>query len=316
MKDVVLVGEPMGMFIAAEYGHLFEVENYTRGVAGAEVNVGIGLSRLNYEVEFVSKLGEDLLGKSIENFLKNEDLKTNFVTFDKNHITALQMKNKVEKGDPEVEYFRKNSAFTTLSIEDVDNIDFSEVRLFHVTGIPPAVSLSARESIRYLIQKARENNCYITFDPNLRPSLWENKETMISVINEIAGHADLVLPGISEGELLTGSADPQDIADFYLSKGVKSVIIKNGADGAVIAEQNKEIEYVPGFKVDKVIDTVGAGDGFAVGIISGLLDNISLKDAAVRANAIGSLQVQHIGDNEGMPSRSSLENYLKEKVIS
>jgi 2-dehydro-3-deoxygluconokinase len=71
---------------------------------------------------------------------------------------------------------------------------------------------------------------------------------------------------------------------------------------------------VPGFKVDKVVDTVGAGDGFAVGIISGLLEKLPLKEAVVRGNAIGSLQVMVPGDNEGLPDRARLEEYIKGKT--
>lgn len=136
---------------------------------------------------------------------------------------------------------------------------------------------------------------------------------MVKVINDIASKCDMVLPGVAEGMTLTGSDDPDAIADFYLNLGVNTVIVKVGSKGAFVKTQS-EAYLVPGFKVTKVVDTVGAGDGFAVGVISGLLENLPLKEAVKRGNAIGSLQVMVPGDNEGLPSREKLEQYLKEQV--
>ncbi|TDT62881.1 sugar kinase [Fonticella tunisiensis] len=313
MPEIILVGEPMAMFIADYVGKLEDVEKFTRSLAGAEVNVCIGLKRLGYDVSYVTKLGVDPFGKYIKNFLDNEGIDTKYITFDSNYPTAFQMKSKVETGDPEVVYFRKGSAASHMSKEDIDRIDFESVRHVHVTGIPPALSLSCREATYRLIKKAREKGLFITFDPNLRPSLWPSKEEMVRVINDIASKCDMVLPGISEGVMLTGSENPNEIADFYLKLGVKIVIVKIGEKGAFV-KTREESYTVPGFKVPMVVDTVGAGDGFAVGIISGLLEKLPLRDAVVRGNAIGSLQVMVPGDNEGLPDRAKLNQYLKEQA--
>jgi len=312
MPEIILIGEPMAMFVADYVGKLEDVEKYTRSLAGAEVNVCIGLKRLGYDVSYVTKLGVDPFGKYIKNFLDKEKINTSFITFDSKFPTAFQIKSKTEVGDPEVVYYRKGTAASHISKEDVEKIDLSEVKLVHVTGIPPALSESCREATYEVIKKGKEKDIYITFDPNLRPALWPSKEEMIKVINDIASKCDMVLPGVAEGLILTGSEDPNEIADFYLKLGVKTVIVKVGSKGAFVKTKD-EAFTVPGFKVEKVVDTVGAGDGFAVGIISGLLEKLSLKDAIVRGNAIGSLQVMVPGDNEGLPSREKLHEYLKEQ---
>lgn len=311
MVDVVLVGEAMGVFAANEYGPLLESQTFSRGIAGAEVNVGIGLSRLEFNVTFLTKLGKDPFGKYIHDYLKQEKIDTCYVTFDDKYNTGLMVKNKVRTGDPQTYYYREGSAFSTLSAESVERaIDFKTVRLLHVTGIPPALNKTTRNAIYSLIAEAKEAGTFITFDPNLRPALWEDEQTMIQTMNEIAKYANIVLPGIDEGRTLTGLYTAEEIADFYINLGVDSVVIKTGKDGAFIKERNKASDYVSGFKVDKVVDTVGAGDGFAVGIISGYLDNLELKHAAERANAIGSIQVQSPSDNEGLPNRSMLDEYI------
>lgn len=311
-KDVVLIGEAMGLFSADESGKLDDALSFSKTVAGAEVNVSIGLSRLGVEAELITRLGQDYFGRYILKFLESEGIGTEFVSFDEDTNTGFMLKSKTEEGDPETAYYRKGSAFSKLSIENlIGVINFDNVKVLHITGIPSSVSPSVRSAIYYLMGKAKESGTFITFDPNLRPALWENKEIMKKVLNELATYADVILPGISEAKILTGLDDPDEIADFYFEKGVKYIVIKMGASGAYVKRPGEEKIFVPGFKVDKVVDTVGAGDGFAVGIISGYLDGLSLEEATIRANAIGSLQVQNQGDNEGLPNKKNLMDYIE-----
>lgn len=313
MSEVILIGEPMAMFAADYVGNLEDAQKFTKSLAGAEVNVCIGLKRLGYDVSYVTKLGVDPFGKYIKKFLENEGIDTSYITFDSKFPTAFLIKGKTEIGDPEVVYFRKGSAASHMTKEDIEKIDLEGVRHIHVTGIPPALSESCREATYELIRKAKEKGLYVTFDPNLRPALWSSEEEMVKVINDIASKCDMVLPGVAEGLILTGSDDLDEIADFYLNLGIKAVIIKVGDKGAFVKTE-EEAYTVPGFKVEKVVDTVGAGDGFAVGIVSGLMEKLPLREAVKRGNAIGSLQVMVPGDNEGLPTREKLQQYLGQQA--
>ena len=162
-----------------------------------------------------------------------------------------------------------------------------------------------------MMKDARAHGATVSFDPNLRPMLWPNKEKMVATLNKLADNADLVLPGLGEGETLIGTRNPKEIADFYIGKGAKQVVIKlGGADGAYGKTKDGEEFNVPSFKVEKVVDTVGAGDGFAVGTVSALLEGKSLKEAARRGAAIGALAIMVAGDNEGLPTRDKLEKFM------
>lgn len=312
MSKVILVGEPMALFIAEEQGTLDTVTRFTRSAAGAEMNVAIGLKRLEHEVCYITKLGMDPFGKYLIDFLNGEGIDTSKICFDDHYPTAFQLKAKTDEGDPDVAYYRNGSAASNITVDDVDSIDMKGFDHFHLTGIFPAISDSSRATLLYLIEKAQNNGLSTSFDPNLRPSLWKNKEQMIEMINKIAFRCDTVLPGISEGRILTGLEHESDIADFYLSRGVKNVVIKMGPKGAYVKTQTEE-KYIDGYKVEKVIDTVGAGDGFAVGFLSGLLEKESVENCADRANAIGAIQVMHASDNEGLPTREQLFNFMKNR---
>ncbi|WP_054634755.1 sugar kinase [Pantoea stewartii] len=305
--DVITIGEAMAMFVARETGDLAAVETFIKRAAGAELNVAIGLARLGLKVGWVSRIGQDAFGRFIRQVLDKENIDHRQVTVDPRYPTGFQLKSKVDDGsDPLVEYFRKGSAASHLSPEDFDHDYFGSARHLHLSGVAAAISDSSLELTRHAAKEMRARGKTISFDPNLRPVLWRSEEEMRKQLNLLAEYADWVLPGEKEGYILTGYRQPQDIADFYLDKGVKAVVIKTGGEGAWYKTAGGEQGQVAAIKVDQVVDTVGAGDGFAVGVISALLEGKPLVEAIRRGNKIGSLAIQVSGDSEGLPTRQQL----------
>jgi len=306
--DVVTVGEAMAMFVACETGPLEEVSQFTRQVAGAELNVAIGLSRLGLKVGWASRVGDDVFGRFVLKQLEKEQINAGQVTVDNRFPTGFQLKSKELGGkDPRVEYFRKGSAASHLSVADFNPDYFGAARHLHLSGVAAALSDTSLALSKFAASEMRKAGKTISFDPNLRPVLWSSEQKMRKEINALAFAADWVLPGLGEGQLLTGQQTPEGIADFYLEQGVKAVVIKTGPDGAWFKSASGEQAQVAACKVENVVDTVGAGDGFAVGLISALLEGLSLEQAVKRGNKIGSLAVQAVGDSEGLPTREQLE---------
>ncbi|MDU3835148.1 MAG: sugar kinase, partial [Enterobacter hormaechei] len=183
---------------------------------------------------------------------------------------------------------------------------FSSARHLHLSGVAAALSASSYDLLDHAASAMKAQGKTISFDPNLRPVLWKSEAEMAEKLNRLAFKADWVLPGIKEGMILTGESTPEGIADFYLNRGVKAVVLKTGADGAWFKTADGEQGAVAAVKVDNVVDTVGAGDGFAVGVISALLEGKPLSQAVARGNKIGSLAIQVQGDSEGLPTRAEL----------
>jgi 2-dehydro-3-deoxygluconokinase len=311
--DAVTFGEPMTMFYANEAGPLHEVFSFSKALAGAEGNVATGLSRLNHPTGYVTKLGEDNFGHFIAQAMKNENIDTDHIAFTKEYSTGMLIKSKAVTGDPKVEYFRKNSAASKLSLVDFDEAYFNSAGHLHVTSIFAALSQSCHEFSIHAMEFMKSKGKTISLDPNLRPSLWPNAETMVNTINDLATRCDWFLPGLGEGKILTGLDTPEEISDFYLKRGVSLVVIKLGPEGAYYKSSEEE-GYVHGFKVEKVVDTVGAGDGFAVGVISALLEKLPIAEAVKRGNAIGALAVMSPGDMDGLPTRKELAEFLKQEA--
>lgn len=310
-KGVLLVGEPMGLFIANEVGQLEDVGSFTLTTCGAEFNVAVGMTRLGSKVTYMTKLGHDPFGKKIVKMMKNTGISTDQIILSDSRPTGFMLKEKVASGDPGIFYFRKGSAAASLSRLDIEGLDFSKFDIVHLTGITPALSESCRDMAETLNEKAKENGCLFSFDPNLRPQLWPSKEKMIETINGMAAKSDVFLPGINEANILIGESEPKKIAQRYIEAGAKTVIVKVGAKGAYYADRQGESGFVDGFPVTEVVDTVGAGDGFAAGVLTGLREGASLSEAVRQGCAIGAIQVMSKGDNDGLPYRDELDAFME-----
>lgn len=306
--DAVTFGEVMTMFVAAEPGPLERVTTFTRALAGAETNVATGLARLGHRAGWIGRVGDDPFGRYALAELAAAGIDVSTVTVDADAPTGFQLKSFAGGGDPEVVYFRKSSAGSRLAPSGAIDSYVTGARHLHLTGIPLALSASTRAFAFRAVEVARAAGLTISFDPNLRPSLWSSVEEMVAVTNEMAARADWVLPGLGEGAILTGRVDASGIAAFYLAHGASRVVVKDGAAGCSSFTTAGRVDQ-PVFAV-RVVDTVGAGDGFAAGLISAHLDGLSEAAGLERAAAVGALAITSAGDLDGLPDRAALDAFL------
>ena len=305
--DVVTLGEALVLMAADQPGPLATVQSFTAYTAGAETNVAVGLARLGLRVGWASRLGDDAYGQQLLQAFTREGIDCQQVAMVAGERTGFMYKGRVDDGsDPPIDYHRKGSAASQMRPQDLDMDWFAHARHLHVTGVFPALSNNTLAATRLSMQTMREQGRTISFDPNLRPALWSDAAQMRDTLNDLAAQADWVLPGLDEGRQLTGQATPEAIAHFYVQAGASHVVVKLGADGAYYQGPDA-CGYVSAYPVARVVDTVGAGDAFAVGVISGLLEQLPLPKAVQRAAWMGARAVQVRGDTEGLPTREALQ---------
>jgi 2-dehydro-3-deoxygluconokinase len=313
MCEVMTIGEPMVNLIADSTETFMEARTLPRQMAGAEFNVAIGVKRQGHCVSYVTQLGSDWQGDLIVDYMRNAGIDTSNIRRVTNASTGYQLKVRSSDGEPKVIYFRAGSAASLTRPEIVANIDFTGTKILHVTGIFSALTPETYETVDRLVDAAHEQGVLVTFDPNPRPTLWPSQSAMIEATNKLAAKADVFMPGMSEGRLFSGLDEPRDIADYYLDRGVGKVIIKLGDTGSVLFERSAEGDrketIEPSFVVE-VVDTVGAGDGFASGVITGLLEGLDDRRLLERANAVGAIQVTSVSDSEGLPSVQELAEFI------
>lgn len=311
MPDVVTFGETMILMNPVRPGPIKYVTEFKKQIGGAESNVGIGLARLGHDVGWFSRLGDDPHGRFIKSFIHGEDVDTSPVILDPDAPTGIYFKERRAVGENRVYYNRQGSAASRLSPEDLPESYVTDAEILHLTGITPALSASCRKAVFQAAELANEHDVTVSFDPNLRLKLWDDRDELRAVMEDLFALSDIVLPGINEGRVVLGTEDPAEIGSALLDRGAETVAVKLGADGAHVAADSRT-EHVPGVEIESVVDEIGAGDGFAAGFLAGRLRGLDPFASARLGNAVGAFCTTVIGDIEGLPTSDELDVFLGE----
>lgn len=307
--EVVTFGETMVLFSSEQYYPLEYVTHFQKQIGGAESNFAIGLQRLGHAVGWFSKLGNDPFGRYMLQTIRGEGVDTSRCLFTDEAPTAVFFKEKKSPTHFNVYYYRRNSAASRMTPDDLDADYIGRAKILHISGITPALSASCRDTVYRAVDIAKKHGVKVSFDPNIRLKLWSAEEAR-PVLTDLIQKADIILPGMDEGELLTGKKTPEEVVQALKTRDDQTFVVKLGSEGAYYDHQG-ECGYVPGFPAE-MVDPVGAGDGFAAGIISGFLHEEPIRDAVRKANAIGALVIGVNGDMEGLPRKEEVDALLND----
>ncbi|MCC6178518.1 MAG: sugar kinase [Chloroflexi bacterium] len=308
MPDVVTFGETMALFTPRETGPLRYVADFRLKLGGTESNFAAALVRLGVSAGWFSRLGDDELGRFIAHHLRGEGIDLSRVIFDQGAPTGLYVKEISAVGETSVYYYRRGSAASRMTPEDLDTGYITGARWLHVTGITPALSESCRETVERAVDLAREAGLEVSFDPNLRLKLWSIEEARAGMF-PIVARSTVLLGGMEELGLLLDTDSPDAAADWALEQGVRIAVIKLGAEGALVATP-AERRTVPPFKIARIVDTIGAGDGFDAGFVAGRLLGRDPWQSAELGNVVGAHALMVEGDYEGYPTMAEVEAFL------
>jgi 2-dehydro-3-deoxygluconokinase len=302
--EVVTFGEAMALFLAADGRPLAAATRFDRQVAGAELNVAVGLARLGHRVGWFGRLGRDTAGAAVRALLRAEGVDDSRVIEDPRRPTGLLVRDRHAERRVRVDYHRAGSAASALDEGDVDRAYVAGACVLHATGITPALSPSARRATFAAMQAARDAGVTTVLDPNVRHKLWDARAAR-PVLRRLVALADVVLANADEAALVTGADDREQAAARLLSLGARTVVIKAGADGAWATDGEVAVTVAP--VAVTVVDPVGAGDAFDAGFVSGLLRGEGLERSLELGAAAGAACVQVPGDLDGLPTADELD---------
>jgi 2-dehydro-3-deoxygluconokinase len=294
---VVTGGETLGLYTATRIGEVHLGDGYRFSIGGTETNVAIGLSRLGTPTVWIGRVGDDDTGRVIARTLRGEGVDAR-VTVDSAAPTAIMTRARRLPGRSSVAYFRAGSAGSRLNPTDIPDDLVQDAALVHVTGVTPALSATAAAAVTHLVRLANEASVPVSFDINYRARLWEADQA-VPVLREVAAHADIILAGSDEAELLTGHRDLAGQLDALAALGPTQIVVKRAADGATARVDGVEVE-APGIPI-AAVDTVGAGDAFAAGYLHALLTGAAPRQRLELANRVAAFVCSAEGDWEGLP---------------
>jgi sugar/nucleoside kinase (ribokinase family) len=167
------MGETMIQLNAFTPGPLRYVNYFEKHAAGTESNVAVGAVRMGYSSGWISRLGDDELGRYIHNFLKGEGVDVSRVIFDPEANTGLYFvqRDYPIPGKSVIYYYRKGSAASRLNPDDINTEYISSAKIFHTTGITLALSESCKEAVTKAIRVAKNSETEVSFDTNIRLKL-------------------------------------------------------------------------------------------------------------------------------------------------
>ncbi|MDQ1135419.1 2-dehydro-3-deoxygluconokinase [Microbacterium sp. SORGH_AS 1204] len=304
MASVLTFGETMGLVRADDLGGWETVSRASIGVGGADSNVAIGLRRLGVSSAWIGRVGDDALGRRVERDIRGEAVETRVIV-DPTRPTGLMLKERRTPAHGRVTFYRRESAGSALSSDDIDDEDIARSRLVLVNGVTASLSTTARETVLSVADRARGLGVLVAFDVNHRPSMWGGKDAQ-PLYRQIAASSDIVFAGDDEARLLLGgpALSPGEYAAALLALGPSQAVVKSGAAGAV-AHEGEQKASAAAVAIDPV-DTVGAGDAFVAGYLAALLRGATLSERLALGVQCGAFACLGPGDWESLPRREEL----------
>ena len=317
LYDVTAMGEMLIDFTLngqSEQGnHLFEA-----CPGGAPCNVLAMLNKLGRKTAFIGKVGEDQFGRLLKGTIDELGIETKGLILDKEIHTTLAFVHTFPDGDREFSFYRKPGADMMLTEEEVDYDLIRQSRIFHF-GTLSMTDEPVRSATKKALEVAKEAGCLITFDPNLRPPLWNSLEEAKKQMEYGFQYCDMLKISDNEIQFVSGKEDYDEGIRYLQDKyNIPLIFLTMGKDGSRAYYKDMRVER-KGFQV-KAIETTGAGDTFCGCSIHGLLTHgleglteEILGDMLTYANAGAALITMKKGAIRSMPEPENITKLIEEK---
>ena len=315
--DVVALGELLIDFInngiSAQGNPLFEANP-----GGAVCNVLAMLNKLGHKTAFIGKVGEDIFGHQLKKVLDEINIDTAGLLMDKEVRTTLAFVANDETGERSFSFYRNPGADMMLRADEVSEEAIRSARMFHFGTLSMTHEL-VREATKRALDMAKENGLLISFDPNLRESLWDTLENAKTQVDYGLHYCDVLKISDNEIQWFTGEEDfDRGIKILQDKYHVPLILLSMGKEGSRAYYKDLRVE-VPGFIQEKTIETTGAGDTFFGSCLHFVLEKgledlreSDLKEMLTFANAAASIITTRKGALKVMPAEEEVRS-LTEK---
>lgn len=291
--DILCVGEILIDFIGHQNDVLInETRDYHRYLGGSPANVAMNCKRLGLTSLLVSTLGNDGFGEYAINRLNEIGINTNYTKKTSKHSTSVIFVSR-SNGTPDFIPYR--SADYKITEDQIPKDILLQTKIFHTT----CFALSKKPAQTTILKKAKEAfdlDCILSIDINYAKELWESKEEALSIIKEYCIYNPLIK--ISEDDmfrLFETKLPHQDIFNFFHDLGANTVCLTLGSKGVKLSQKGKELIQLPAIKIDKVMDTTGAGDAFWSGFLFAYIQNKTTEECLNIALNLAALKLQNVG---------------------
>lgn len=313
MTRILVAGETLIDFIPNAPGPLASVESFDKRAGGAPANVAVGLARLDADVDFWTRVGDDAFGEFLVDTLADEGLAGDLVEQDPDAQTTLAFVSLGDDADREFSFYHDRTADTRMQPGTLADDELAEYDWVHVDVLSMDTEPS-RDAIVDLAERARMTDSVVSFDPNSRPERW-GEFSYVEAAKQGFRLADVVKATPEDLREAGFEGDAADLARELCQFGPHTVLITLGDDGAYAyatsdAPWTSEATEAThdGYAVDPV-DTTGAGDAFTSGAIAALSAGEPLAEALAFGNAVAATTTTAGGAMTALPTRDDVQTF-------
>lgn len=328
--DVITMGRSSIDLYSQNIGAEFEdIKGFDAYVGGSPLNIAVGCSRLGMKAALLTAVGEDKIGDFILNFLRKEHVNIDFIPKLQNARTSAVVLGIQPPDKFPLVYYRDNCADNKITVDHVDKANIGGSRLLEISGTALNIE-PTRSAVFHAVELAKQNKVPVLLDLDFRADQWQDVRSFGLMTRSILPKTTIAI-GTEEEVLATmlHSSDQVTIKDQQISApeikgnlkeaingilelGVKTLIVKSGADGVTIHNSDGTEQKVPGFPVE-VLNVLGAGDAFASGFIYGYLQGWDMYKSCRMGNASGAQVVLKPGCANFMPSLQESLEFIQQR---
>ena len=284
---------------------------------GAPCNVLAMLSKLGHKTAFIGKVGKDFFGEQLKKAIMEVGIDASFLQMDEQIHTTLALVHTYPDGDRDFSFYRNPGADMMLTEAEVPEELLGDSKIFHF-GTLSMTHDGVRDATKKAIRIAEESGALLSFDPNLRPPLWNSLEDAKEQVLYGLAHCQILKISDNEIQWLTGEEDYSKGVEWITSRfQIPLVLVSMGKEGSRAYYKGNMVEVAP-FLRDDTIETTGAGDTFCGCVLHYVaehgLDDLStenLKEMLLFANCAASLVTTKKGALRVMPTREEVDEELK-----
>ena len=306
--DIVTIGESLIELSTNE--SLTDAVSLDKYYGGDTLTTAVTALRLGSKVGFISRIGMDCFRNYLLESWQEEGLDISHVK-PVQGVNGLYLVSKSEECDSvEFSFYRKKTAATNLSIDDISTEYIQNASLLYTTGITQSLSISAREAVKKAFEIAKENGVLTAYDPNYTSKIWSEDEAK-EAFDEIIEYVDIIfLNARYDSKIVIDSASVNNIIKHLWDKGVATVIIKSSIDKGYYAGYQGKIEFIK-YIDDIVLDKTAPGDTFNGGVLHGIVSGMTPFKAVNLGTITAGLQVKKMGAVKSIPSKEEVYKIFK-----
>ena len=290
---------------------LADVTTFRKAIGGSPTNVAVAAARLGHRAAVINRVGDDAFGSFIRQGLRAFGVHDGFVTTDDELLTPVVFCELMPPEDPTLYFYREpRGPEMNISVDDLPMDTIRSVPLFWLTGSRFAEEPSRSAAIAALAARRRATHTVIDLD--YRPSFWNSPAEASEYISPAVEHCTVAVGNRDECEIAVGTRIPDEAADRLLELGVSMAIVKQGADGVLVATTDGRAVVNP-IEVE-VVCGLGAGDAFGGSLCHGLLSGWEPAEIVRRANAAGAIVAGRLMCSDAMPTPSEVDGVLIDEV--